>query len=333
MVKKMAVLGAGAWGITLANMLSAREEFDVFIWSRNPSVAEEIKGGQAAALAGVSLHKGIRVSTGAAEVLDGADVVASAVVSFGLRDFLKAAGSFWPRKAMVVNACKGLEETSGKRMSQIFFEELPWLEARQLAVLSGPNLALEIALGKPASTVIASQNIETAEFFQSIFHSDSFRAYASSDVAGVEFGGAIKNVIAIAAGICHGLELGDNCVAALATRGIREISRLGAKFGAMPETFAGLAGFGDILVTCVSPQSRNRSLGEAIGRGASPEKVLAERKSVEGIHTVKALKRLSMEHNTHLPISEIVNRVLFEGFPAKEAGAVLMERVPQHEIN
>jgi glycerol-3-phosphate dehydrogenase (NAD(P)+) len=212
-------------------------------------------------------------------------------------------------------------------------EELPFLDESYLAVLSGPNLAGEIARGKPASTVIASPSIETAEFFQGVFHSESFWAYASDDMVGVELGGAIKNVIAIASGICHGLELGDNSVAALATRGIREISRLGIKLGAKPETFAGLAGFGDILVTCVSPQSRNRSLGEAIGRGGDPKEVLEQRQSVEGAHTVKALRALSVELDTPLPICEIVHRVLFEGFPAKDAGAVLMERMPQREMN
>jgi glycerol-3-phosphate dehydrogenase (NAD(P)+) len=333
MQKKTAVLGSGAWGTALANMLQARGESDVTLWSRNKEKAAELKEGYASSLGGLALSKGLRIETDAKEALRDSDAVVCVVVSFGLREFLAKARSFWPREALVVNACKGLEESTGKRMSELFMEELPWMDKSQLAQLSGPNLAGEIALGKPASTVIASPSIETAEFFQRMFHSDTFRAYASNDLAGVELGGAIKNVIAIAAGICHGLELGDNCVAALATRGIREISRLGEKLGAKPETFAGLAGFGDVLVTCVSPQSRNRSLGEAIGRGGDPRELLAQRSSVEGAHTVKALKALAQQTSTALPVSDIVYRVLFEGFPAKDAGAVLMEREPQHEMN
>ncbi|MDR1537444.1 MAG: NAD(P)-dependent glycerol-3-phosphate dehydrogenase [Clostridiales bacterium] len=334
MGEKIAVLGAGAWGIAIASMLAGRSGLNVQLWSRNEAVARDInESRKAKALPGCLLDGRLHVSTDAKSVLEGADVAVLVVVSFGLRGFLASSAPFWPREAKILCCTKGLEEDSCKRMTQVIQDELAFVPLDQLAVMSGPNLAGEIAMGKPASTVIASESKETARILQGIFHSESFRVYVSDDVAGVELGGAIKNVIAIAAGICHGLELGDNSVAALATRGIREISRLGAKMGAKLETLSGLAGIGDVIVTCVSKQSRNRSIGEEIGRGAPPERVLSERKSVEGIHTVKALHKLSKMHEISLPISEIVYKVLFEGFSAKDAGAVLMEREPQPENN
>ncbi|MDR3238769.1 MAG: NAD(P)-dependent glycerol-3-phosphate dehydrogenase [Clostridiales bacterium] len=332
MQRKIAVLGAGAWGITLANLLTGKPDYHVELWSYNGETAADInRQHYTRVLRDIPLKPELMAYTDAARVLYGADTVVSVVVSHGLRDFLKSAQAFYPNGAKVISATKGLEKGECKRMTKVILEEWPAITEDRLAVLSGPNLAAEIAQEKPASTVIASSCKETAQFFQTLFHSETFRVYTSGDVAGVELGGAIKNVIAIASGMCAGLSLGDNAIAAVATRGVKEISRLGLKMDAKAETFAGMAGLGDVIVTCISRQSRNRAIGEEIGKGRRPAEIMAERKSVEGIHTVVALHELARIHQTPLPICEMVYAVLFEGFPVTEVIGILMGRDPREE--
>ncbi|MDR3207644.1 MAG: NAD(P)-dependent glycerol-3-phosphate dehydrogenase [Oscillospiraceae bacterium] len=332
MTGKIAVLGAGAWGITLADMLTAQGH-PVALWSRNGETARQInEEHRTPILKDIPLRPELSAFTDPARALDGAAAVVSVIVSHGLRGFLRSVSGAWPLGVPVLSASKGLEEHSCKRMSQVFLDELDGLTPEGLAVLSGPNLAGEIARRKPASTVVACPGSATAAFFQSLLHSEIFRVYTSRDVLGVELGGAIKNVVAIAAGMCTGLDLGDNAAAALATRGVREISRLGARMGADPETFAGMAGYGDVFVTCFSRGSRNRGLGEEIGRGRPPGMAIAEKRSaLEGVHTVTALCELGRRFSVPLPISETVRRVLFEDLPAREALGVLMGREAKAE--
>jgi len=332
MTGKIAVLGAGAWGIALGHML-AYSGHRVNLWARTRDAADAInERHQTPRLYDLPLHPALRADTDAEHVLTGAEAVVSAVVSHQLRGFLRAVTKVWPRDAMVVSASKGLERGTCKRMTQILKDELPQVPKSRLAVLSGPNLAGEMARGKPASTVVAGHYRDTARYFQKLFHSERFRVYTSEDVTGVELGGAMKNVIAIAAGMCSGLALGDNAVAAVATRGIAEIKRLGVQMGANPETFSGMAGVGDIVVTCCSQGSRNRKVGEEIGRGKPPMEAVSEKKTVaEGVHTVVALYQLSRTLGVSLPISEIVYKVLFEDFPVSKAARELMGRDAKEE--
>ena len=332
MPKKIAVLGAGAWGITLANLL-AQGGMPVLLWARTADAAGEINGAhRSSRLHDIPLHPDLRADTDAGRVLKGADAVVSVVVSHNLRAFLRDTARDWPRDALVLSATKGLERETCKRMTQVFADELPDLSEQRIAVLSGPNLAGEIAQNKPASTVVACRLEKSARYFQRLFHSDSFRVYTNRDVVGLELGGAIKNVIAIAAGMCRGLQLGDNSIAALATRGIAEIKRLGVKMGASGETFSGLAGFGDVVVTCCSQSSRNRRLGEEIGGGKPPQEAIKANKTVaEGVHTVAALYKLSREMGIPLPICEAVYKVLFEAFPAARTVGELMRREAKPE--
>ena len=327
MYNKIAVLGAGAWGIALADLLTRRGR-RVELWARTADAADTInREHRSPRLYDIPLHPDLRAFTDAGRVLRDADAVVSVIVSHKLRGFLREIADLWPSGACVISASKGLEVDTCKRMTQVLADELPTLSPNKIAVLSGPNLAGEVALGKPASSVVAARHDDTVRFFQQMFHSDIFRVYTNADVVGLELGGAIKNVIAIAAGMCSGLNLGDNAIAAVATRGIAEIKRLGVKMGAHPETFSGLAGFGDVVVTCCGRGSRNRGIGEEIGRGKPPAQAITEKKSVaEGVHTVEALYRLSREMRVALPISEVVYRVLFDGLPVDRAVAELMSR-------
>ncbi|MCL2747276.1 MAG: NAD(P)-dependent glycerol-3-phosphate dehydrogenase [Oscillospiraceae bacterium] len=327
MPDKIAVLGAGAWGIALADLLTRGGQF-VELWARTADVADMINSiHRTPRLHDIPLHPDVRCYTDAGRVLKDSVAVVSVIVSHKLRAFLRDTAPLWPRHVRVVSATKGLESDTYKRMTQVLSDEVPALSPDRLAVLSGPNLAGEVAQGKPASSVIAAYHQETARFFQQLLHSDAFRVYTVRDIVGVELCGAIKNVIAIAAGMCSGLQLGDNAVAAVAARGLAEIKRLGEAVGAYPETFSGLAGFGDIIVTCCGRGSRNRGLGEEIGRGKPPAQAIGERKSVaEGVKTVEALYQLSRKLGVSLPISEIVYAVLFQGFPVDKAADALMRR-------
>jgi len=325
------VLGAGSWGTALADLLTRRGH-EVTIWAREPEVVAAIndRHENSLFLDGVVLHQTL-VAVGDPEgAVAGADMVVSAAPSHAVRTVIRQARPAIGPEAVVVSVSKGLEPESLARMSEVIADELPVGQA--VAALSGPTFAREVAERQPTALVAASRAQGAAETVQSVFNAPTFRVYTAADVIGAELGGALKNVIAIAAGILEGLGLGYNPRAALITRGLAEIARLGGAMGADPLTFAGLAGIGDLVLTATGGLSRNRSLGVEIGHGRSLEEVLAERRTVaEGVGTARAAVTLGQRHGVELPIAEQVAAILFEGKRASQAIQELMERVPKPE--
>lgn len=323
---KTCVLGAGSWGITLAAHLS-RGPHEVRLWEFDPRRAQRLSTERedAVILPGIRLPEGIRVTHRLEEALQDAETVVFVVPSHTVRPTAKNAAPFWPRGAGAVIATKGLEEGTLQRMDEVVEGCLP--PGTPVTLLSGPSHAEEVSRFQPTALVAASRSAAAAEKAQHLFHADPLRVYTSTDVTGVALGGSLKNVIALAAGILDGLGLGDNTKAALMTRGLHEISRLGTAMGASPQTFAGLTGMGDLFVTCMSRHSRNRLLGEKIGRGLTLEAALGEMVMVaEGVRTAKAARELALRAGVEVPIIEQVHQVLFEGLSAKEGLRTLMAR-------
>jgi glycerol-3-phosphate dehydrogenase (NAD(P)+) len=325
---RIAVVGAGAWGTALAAHL-ARADHDVRMWARRTELAAEISGGaNASRLPGVALPA-LAATTDLAAAVAGAMAVFVAVPSEFGRATYRNLHDVGPPDAILVSATKGLELRSLLRMSEVAAEELP---GQRLAVLSGPSFAAEVAAGQPTTVVIASADVAVAEVVQQAVSTRTFRAYSSTDVVGVELGGALKNVIAIAAGIVDGLGYGHNTVAALVTRGLAEMTRLAVASRARADTLAGLAGLGDLVLTCTGHLSRNRAFGEALGRGASVEAALGERKMVvEGIRTTAAACDLAALAGIEMPIATHMRAVLYEGKPVREAVDDLMLRSLKRE--
>lgn len=322
----VAVLGAGSWGTALADLL-ARAGHEVRIWAREPEVVEGInrRHENGLFLAGTSLGEGLRATGELGSVAQGADIVLSAAPSHAVRDVVRTARPAVGAGAIVVSVSKGLEEGSLHTMSQVLAGELP--PGQPIVALSGPSFAQEVAARQPTAVVAASAHERAAGVVQRAFATPAFRVYTHSDVLGVELGGALKNVVAIAAGMLEGLGLEHNPRAALITRGLAEITRLGVAMGARPMTFAGLAGLGDLVLTATGGPSRNRSLGVELGRGRSLEEVLGERRSVaEGVKTAKTAVMLGSRYGVELPIAEKVSEILFNGKRVGEAVAELMER-------
>ena len=327
---KTAVLGGGAWGSALACEL-ARGGHDVTLWAREPSVAREIeeRRSNTSYLPGVALPSGIAATSRLEEATRGAETIAIVVPSEFYRGVLRELAALVAEDAVLVSATKGLELDTLLRMSEVASAELP---GRTLLALSGPSFALEVARGQPTAVVLASQDLAAAERLQRALSSRSLRVYASSDVIGVELGGALKNVIAIAAGIVDGLGYGHNTVAALITRGLAEISRLAIAQGGRAETLAGLAGLGDLVLTCTGSLSRNRSLGQALGRGQTLEQALSgTRQVVEGVRTTLAACALGERAGIELPIALQMRDVLQRGKPPREAVEQLMLRTLKRE--
>jgi glycerol-3-phosphate dehydrogenase (NAD(P)+) len=322
---EVAVLGAGSWGTTLANLLAAKGEA-VRIWAYEPEMVEAInqRHENPVYLPGVALAPGLRGFTDAREAVAGASVIVSAPPSHAVRSVVTNVRDEIPPGTLVVSATKGIETDTLALMSAVFAECLP--EAR-FAALSGPSFALEVCQGQPTLVVAAAREESTARDAQRIFATPRFRVYSHDDVVGVELAGALKNVIAIAAGILEGLGLGHNPRAALITRGLAEITRLGVALGARPPTFAGLAGMGDLILTTTGNLSRNRALGVAIAQGQSLAEYRATHRSVaEGANTSKAGAALGAKTGVELPIIEKVGEVLFNGKAAREGIAELMAR-------
>jgi len=323
---KTAVLGAGSWGMTLAAHLQ-RVGQEVGLWEIDPARAGrlQVERVDRVILPGLTLPASIEVSPDIAHVMKGVDAVVFVVPSHHMRSSARRAATCWPRGAFAVNAAKGLEEGTLRRMDEVLAEELP--KGTSVGVLSGPSHAEEVAELHPTALVAAARAKADAARIQELFHGDPLRIYTSIDLVGVGLGGSLKNVIALAAGVLDGLGLGDNTKAALMTRGLHEITRLGVALGASPETFAGLAGMGDLFVTCMSRHSRNRLLGEKIGKGLTLEAALAQMVMVaEGVKTARAARELAHGVRVEAPIVEQVCRVLFEGVPAREAVKALMAR-------
>jgi len=322
---KVAVVGAGAWGTTLSILLSEAGH-DVTLWVYEEKLCGIILEGRENKwyLPGFQIPVSIAVTSNLAEALENVDLVLFSTPSKHLRDVAKGAVKFLPATALVLSAAKGLEEGTAKRMSEVLHEVMP---GKHIAVISGPNLSKEISNGLPAASVIASDDLPTATAIQKAFKLERFRVYTSNDVAGVELGGTLKNIIAIAAGICDGLSLGDNAKSALMVRGIVEISRLGVAMGAQSETFWGLSGIGDLITTCSSRLSRNRSVGEALAKGRKIEDVLsATREVAEGVVTAKVAREFAKKHQLDMPITEEVYRVIFERKNPYQAISDLMMR-------
>ncbi len=323
-----AVVGATAWGTTLAIHL-ARNGTPTTLVARNDEEAATLEGERTHArrLPGVSFPETLQVATGASGVA-GADLVVFAVPSRTLEANARAVSPQVAVSATLLSATKGIDVETGRRMTELLAAVLP---GRPVAAISGPNLSREVVAGLPGSTVIASRG-GRVEALRAAFHSASLRVYTSEDVAGVEFGGALKNVIAIAAGMADALGFGDNAKAALLTRGLAEITRLGTAAGADPLTFQGLAGMGDLVASSYSPLARNRRLGELIGGGQSVASALeALGATAEGVTTVPAALRLAARLGVEMPITEGLQRVLAEGQPPLEAMRVLMGRDPRPE--
>ena len=322
---KVGIIGAGSWGCALAWLLCNNGN-QVTMWS---ALEDEIQMLQKThehkdKLPGVKLQEEIRFTTDLQEAIEGSEVLVLAVPSPFTRSTAAKMAPFIKEGQKIVNVAKGIEETTLMTLSQIIEQEIPQAE---VAVLSGPSHAEEVGKGIPTTIVVGSKEKETAEFLQNLFMSKVFRVYTSSDVLGIELGAALKNVVALAAGIADGLGYGDNTKAALITRGIAEIARLGISMGGRIETFYGLTGIGDLIVTCASMHSRNRRAGILIGKGASMEEAMAEVKMVvEGVYSAKAGYALSQKYQVSMPIIEQVNQVLFEGKPAAEAVGELMLR-------
>lgn len=327
---KIVVLGSGGWGTALS-ITALRNGHEVWLWSKFPQEIEEIQknGENKKLLPGVAIPKEIQL-TSSLDCVRNADLIIMAVPSFAVRQTSAMLKEFLPVGATVVNVSKGLEEGSLKRLSEVIQEELP---NAKVAVLSGPSHAEEVSRGIPTTVVAASTEITVAEYVQELFASGAFRIYTNSDVIGVELGAALKNVIALCAGVCDGLGLGDNTKAALMTRGITEIARLGEAMGAHSETFGGLSGIGDLIVTCTSMHSRNRRAGILIGQGKTAAQAIEEiGMTVEGYHAAKTAKELADKAGVEMPIVEQCYTVLYQDLPAKQAILNLMSRPYKHEM-
>ncbi len=323
-----AVIGAGAWGTTLARMLGLQGH-DVHLWARRAEAARQIQASRQNAryLPGFELPGNVTCHPQLDAALAGAEAVIIAVPSVGLRDVARQMRSTLADDAMVVCATKGLERGTGKRMSEVLAEELQPSNPAVLTALSGPNLSREIARGMPAVSVVASSDRAAAERAQRLLSNDLFRVYTNCDIIGVELGGALKNVIAVGAGLSDGLGFGDNAKASLITRGLAEICRLGYALGAMPGTFWGIAGVGDLIATCHSDLSRNRNLGCRIGCGESVDSVIHSMHDVaEGYYTTHAAWHGARELGVEAPITEAVYEILYENGSPQEIARRLMSR-------
>lgn len=330
-MKKIGVIGAGSWGTALAWLL-ADNGHEVTLWS---IMEDEVKmlnetREHTLKLPGVKLQDSILITTDLETAMKDKDVLVLAVPSPFTRSTSHMMQSFAADGQLIVNVAKGVEETTLMTLSEIIEEEIP--QAR-VAVLSGPSHAEEVGKGLPTTCVIGARDRETAEYLQEIFMSPVFRVYTSPDILGIELGAALKNVIALAAGVADGLGYGDNTKAALITRGIAEISRLGIAMGARAETFFGLSGIGDLIVTCASVHSRNRKAGYLMGQGYTMKEAMDQVKMVvEGVYSAKAALALSEKYHVEMPIIVEVNKVLFEDKKAADAVDELMQRMKKDEI-
>ena len=328
---KITVLGDGGWGTALAALLK-NKGFDVSLWGAFKDNIEALArhGENKKFLPGIEIPKGIRFTCDVGVACEDADIIVLAIPSRFLKDVLmKNRGMLKESNAGFVSVVKGLEGQSLKRMSEVVREALG---EKDMAVLSGPSIAPEVARGVPTTVVVASEDESFARKVRDIFRTERFRVYTNDDVRGVELGGALKNIIAIAAGISDGLGFGTNTKAAILTRGLLEMTRLGVAMGAKEETFKGLSGLGDLITTCVSSEGRNRGFGEAIGKGKRPEEILtASVMEIEGAWTSKAALDLGKLHKIELPITRQVYSVIFEQKPALKAVNELMLREPKSE--
>jgi glycerol-3-phosphate dehydrogenase (NAD(P)+) len=334
MTDSIAVVGAGAWGTALADLL-VRNGHRVMLWAYEKAVVDEINDRRenVSYLPGHTLQAELRVSDALAEVVAGAGAVVSVSPSQHVRRVMADAAPSLDGDALVISASKGIETSTRETMAEVLDDVLPAAVAERACFLSGPSFAKEVAAGMPTAVVVASRSEEAAARAQGLFQSDSFRVYTNPDVKGVELGGALKNVMALAAGMTVGLGLGHNALAALITRGLAEMARLGVAMGADERTFAGLAGMGDLILTCTGDLSRNRRVGVRLGRGETLAQILAGMREVaEGVETTRAAFELAAAAGVDMPIVAEVHAVLTEGRHPREAVENLMLRDPRPEL-
>lgn len=333
-MSRIAILGGGSWGTALAILFSrTRETHEVSLWVRNLELAGSIRGKRenTAYLPGQTIPESILITSNVEAALNRAEIVVGAMPSAHARAVYEAAAPYLPDRAIVVSATKGLEPTTHARMSEVIAHTTK-LGASRIAVLSGPSFALEAVRGEPTVVVLACEDEGAAKMLQEKLGGPTFRLYTNSDVLGVELAGAMKNVIAIAAGACQGLGFGTNTLAALVTRGLAEMARLAVSQGAKPETLNGLAGLGDLVLTCTGALSRNRYVGIELGNGRPLKEILAGMKMVaEGVGTASALLALAQEKQIGLPITEQVNAIMHEGKSPALAIREIMERPQKRE--
>jgi len=323
-MSKIGVIGSGTWGTALAVLLTGNGH-EVELWSAVPAEVEALTATRRHPnLGDTPIPEKIRVTGDLEQAMKDKELLVLSVPSVYVRETAHRMAPFLKEGQVITNVAKGIEDTTLKNLSEIIEEELP---AARVTVLSGPSHAEEVSRGLPTTCVAGAHRRQDAELVQNLFMSPVFRVYTSPDMLGIELGGALKNVIALAAGIADGLGCGDNTKAALITRGIAEITRLGTTMGGSPETFSGLTGIGDLIVTCASMHSRNRRAGILIGKGYTMDEAMKEVKMVvEGVYSARAARALSKKYQVSMPIVEQVNEVLFDGKPAKDALYDLMLR-------
>lgn len=334
MDSKIGIIGAGSWGIALAFLLSSNGH-DVTVWSRSEASVEKLRNyhGNEDKLPGVKLDDSVKFTCDIKKAIDDKDIVVIVVPSAHMRETVKLISPYIkddPKgRRIIVNCTKGIEESTLMLMTDVILDEIP---GARVCVLSGPSHAEEVGRRLPTSIVVGAYDKETAVTIQNVFMNENFRVYISPDVLGIEIGAALKNVIALAAGMADGYGLGDNAKAALVTRGIAEIGRLGMAMGGKFETFSGLSGIGDLVVTCASMHSRNRRAGILMGQGKSMEEAMAEVKMVvEGVYSARAALMLAEKYGVHMPIVNGVNEILFEGKSVGEGIKELMIREKRRE--
>ncbi|MFC3688276.1 NAD(P)H-dependent glycerol-3-phosphate dehydrogenase [Aquipuribacter hungaricus] len=329
---RVVVLGSGSWGTTFA-AVTADAGCPSTVWGRDAAVVAEIDGDHrnSAYLPGIELPSALRATTDAASAVARADVLVLALPSKVLRDTLGPLAGAIPDGAVLVSLAKGVELGTGRRMSEVV-AEAAGVDAARVAVVSGPNLAREIAERQPTATVVAAPGVALAERVAAACSTDYFRPYTNTDVVGVEIAGAMKNVMALAVGMAVGLGMGDNSKASLITRGLAETARLGTALGADPQTFAGLAGMGDLVATCTSPLSRNRTFGEQLGAGHSVDEVVgATRRTAEGVVSCRSLLALARSLGVDVPITEAVAAVVTGALRPQELAATMFRRARKAE--
>lgn len=334
MKEQVTVIGAGSWGTAIANLLG-QKGYITNLWVRTKSIQENINllRENKKYLPGVKIHSNVKAYIDLEETVNGSKIVFLVLPAQAVRETAQSLSKILTHSTMVINASKGIEVGSLSRMSQILQEEFPESLAANIGVISGPNHAEEVSRGIPSATVVAAYKKEVAQYVQKVLFTPSFRVYTNPDVIGVELGGALKNIIAIAAGACDGLGFGDNTKSALMTRGLAEVARLGKVMGASPLTFAGLSGMGDLITTCASKHSRNRRVGVELAQGKTLEEILKGMNDMvaEGVPTSKAAYQLAKIHEVELPITEKVHSVLSGNQSTKNAVAGLLDREATYE--
>lgn len=328
---QVAAVGGGSWGTTVAHLCAHNAE--TALWARREEVVDGISNDHVNPryLPDFALHDALTASTDMEQVVHGADVVIMGVASAGFDSTLDALEPLVTQGTPIVSLAKGLDRETGRRMTELICERFP---QNPVGVLTGPNLAKEILAGQAAASVVSFDDIGVAQELQPLFATDRFRVYTNPDLIGCELGGALKNVVAVAAGMADGLGAGDNTRAAVITRGLAELTRLGVAMGGKPETFGGLAGMGDLIATCISTQSRNRSVGEELGKGRALQEIIDEMQQVaEGIKSAPVVARLGREHGVELPICNEICAVVEEGRTAEEVYRGLLRRPQQGEVN